>query len=258
MLISKEDLKKYLNSIPPIPENVKNTLKALDEGDLKGASKEASKDLVLKKRIEDVVNSAYYSLPNKVENINQLFAMLGIEKTRSLIYSYLVSLLEPKRWKIFKINFFDFQAAFMNEFEKGMISEFDEATYKKYAEIGAIIPASVCVCDSLLGYKKEDLELITSSAVIEYSTLIKRMAGMSLFGLAGEIARIWGLENEKIEILKKAECDMCDNKISALTHLVFFYLVSKPQFLDINSLIEFNEKSIELAKKTYERIINDS
>ena len=258
MLISKKEIMKYLQTVPPVPENVKKALDALKEGDLKKAAIEASEDLVLKKRIESVVNSAYYALPNKVDDMVQLFAMLGIEKSRSLIYSYLVSLLEPKEWKIFKIDFFDFQAAFMSEFEKAMIIEFDEATYKKYAEIGAIIPASVCVCDGLLGDKKEDLDLIMSSAPLEYSTLIKRMTGASLFGLAAKIAEIWGLEKEKIEILKKAECDRCEDKIAALTHLIFFVLVSKKQFLDINSLIEFNPNCIELVPKTYERIINDS
>ena len=258
MLISKQDILKYLKEVPPVPQNVKNALKALDEGDLKKAAIEASNDLVLKKRIEDVVNSAYYALPNKVNDMVQLFAMLGIEKARSLIYSYLVSLLEPKEWKIFNINFFDFQAAFMSEFEKAMIEEFDNQTYKKYAEIGAIIPASVCVCDSLLGEKKEDLELVFSSAPLEYSTLIKRMTGVSLFGLAGKIAEIWGLEKEKVEILKKAECEKCNNKIAALIHFVFFILVSKKQFIDINSLIEFKPECIELIPKTYERIINDS
>ncbi len=258
MLISKKDIIKYLNQVPPIPQSVKNALKALDEGDLRKAAQYASNDLVLKKRIENVVNSAYYALPNKVEDIIQLFALLGIEKSRSLIYLYLVSLLEPKEWKIFKIDFFDFQTAFMHEFEKSMMIEFDETTYKKYAEIGAIIPASVCVCDGLLGDKKEDLNLIISSAPLEYSTLIKRMTGASLFGLAGKIAEIWGLEREKIEILKKAECDRCEDKIAALIHLIFFILASKKQFLDINSLIEFNPKCIELVPKTYERIINDS
>ncbi len=258
MLISKQDILKYLKEVPPVPQNVKNALKALDEGDLKKAAIEASSDLVLKKRIEDVVNSAYYALPNKVNDMVQLFAMLGIEKARSLIYSYLVSLLEPKEWKIFNINFFDFQAAFMSEFEKAMIEEFDNQTYKKYAEIGAIIPASVCVCDSLLGEKKEDVELVLSSAPLEYSTLIKRMTGVSLFGLAGKIAEIWGLEKEKVEILKKAECEKCNNKIAALIHFVFFVLVSKKQFIDINSLIEFKPECIELIPKTYERIINDS
>ncbi len=258
MLISKKDILKYLKEVPPIPENVKNALKALEEGDLKKAALEASNDLILKKRIEDVVNSAYYALPNKVENMIQLFAMLGIEKSRSLIYSYLVSLLEPKEWKIFKINFFDFQAAFMTEYEKAMMLEFDLQTYKKFAEIGAVIPASVCVCDSLLGEKKEDVELVLSSAPIEYSTLIKRMTGVSLFGLAGKIAELWGLEKEKSDILKAAECNNCENKIAALIHFVFFVLVSKKQFIDINSLIEFNPDCIELIPKTYERIINDS
>ena len=258
MLISKKEILKYLNEVPPVPENVKNALNALKEGDLKKAAIEASKDIVLKKRIENVVNSAYYSLPNKVDDMIQLFTMLGIEKTRSLVYSYLVSLLEPKEWKIFNINFFDFQAAFMAEFEKYVSFEFDEATYKKYAEIGAIIPAAVCVCDSLLGDKKDDVEIILSSAPLEYSTLIKRMSGASLFGISAKIAEIWGLEKEKIDILKKSECEKCDNKIAALIHFVFFYLVSKPQFLDINSLIEFKTECIKLIPKTYERIINDS
>ena len=258
MLISKKEILKYLNNVPPVPESVKKALDALNEGDLKKAAILASEDLILKKRIESVVNSAYYALPNKVEDMVQLFAMLGIEKARSLIYSYLVSLLEPKKWNIFKVDFFDFQAAFMNEFEKAMILEFDEKTYKKYAEIGAIVPAAVCMCDGLLGDRKDEVELVLSSAPIEYSTLIKRMTGVSLFGLAAKIAQIWGLEEEKSEILKKAECEKCDNKISALIHLVFFMLVSKKQFLDLNSLIEFNEKCIDLVPKTYERIINDS
>jgi len=258
VLISKEDILKYLKSIPPVPEHVRNCLKFLNEGDLQKAAIEAQKDLVLKKRIEDVVNSAYYSLSNKVENITQLFTMLGIEKTRSLVYLYLVSLLEPKKWKIFKINFFDFQAYFMALFEEYMKYEFDDKTFKNYAEIGALIPAAVCVCDGILGDKKEDVELVMSSAPIEYSTLIKRMSGYSLFTLAAQITKLWGLEEEKVEILKKCECNECNDKIAALVHFLFFYTVSKPQFLDINSLIEFNPECINLISKTYERIVNDS
>jgi len=258
VLVSKEDIIKYLKTIPPVPEHVKDCLKFLKEGNLQKAAIEAQKDLVLKKRIEDVVNSAYYSLSNKVENITQLFTMLGIEKTRSLVYSYLVSLLEPKEWKIFKIDFFDLQAYFMALFEEYMKYEFDNNTFKKYAEIGAIIPAAVCVCDGILGDKKENVELVMTSAPIEYSTLIKRMSGYSLFTLAAQIAKLWGLEEEKVEILKKCECDECNNKIAALVHFLFFYTVSKPQFLDINSLIEFNLECINLIPKTYERIVNDS
>jgi len=258
MLISKEEIIKYLKNVPPIPENVKKALMALKEGELKKAAIEASNDLILKKRIQNIVNSAYYALPNKVDDMIQLFAMLGIEKSRSFIYSYLVFLLEPRDWKLFNINFFDFQVAFMKDFEKYMIFEFDEKKYKKYAEIGAIIPAAVCVCDSLLGEKKENLKLVMSSAPIEYSTLIKRMTGVSLFWIASKIAEIWEFDKDKIDILKMAECEKCDNKIAALIHLIFFMLVSKKQFLDINSLIEFKTECIKFVSKTYERIINDS
>ena len=258
MLISKEDIAEYMKNIPPVPENVQKALEFLKEGDLKKAALEAEKDLILKKRIEGIVNSAYYSLSKKIDNMTQLFTLLGIEKTRSLVYSYLVSLLKPQNWKIFKINFFDFQSAFMGMFEKYMIFEFNEKIYKKYAEIGALIPAAVCVCDGILGDKKEDVRLVMNSAPIEYSTLIKRMTGLSLFELAAKISKIWNLSEEKAVILKKAECNQCKEKIPALTHFVFFYLVSKPQFMDINSLIKFNPECIKIIPKTYERIINDS
>ena len=259
MLISQEEIKKYLKNVPPVPENVKKALEYLKKGNLKNAALEAQNDLILKKQIEDVVNSAYYALPNKVNNTVQLFTMLGIEKSKSLIYSYLVSLLEPKEWKIFNISFFDFQAIFMSEFEKYMKIEFDEKTYKKYADLGAIIPASICICDSLLGEKKEDLELLTLSAPLEYGTLIKRLTGVGLFAISSKIAQIWGMEKEKTEILKNSEClNRCENKISALIHLIFFTIVSKKQFLDLNSLIEFNPECVNLTPKTYERIINGS
>jgi len=259
VLISQKEIIKYLKNVPPVPKNVKKALEYLKNGDLKNAALQAQNDLVLKKRIEDVVNSAYYALPNKVNNMVQLFAMLGMEKSKSLIFSYLVSLLEPKEWKIFNINFFDFQAIFMSEFEKYMKLEFDEKTYKQYADIGAIIPASICVCDSLLGAKKEDVELLMSNAPLEYGTIIKRMSGIGLFGIAAKIAQIWGLEKDKTDILKNAECSKkCNNKIAALIHLVFFTIVSKKQFLDLNSLIEFNPECVNLIPITYERIINGS
>ena len=101
--------KKYLKSVPPVPENVKKTLNYLKKGELKKAALEAEKDLVLKKQIESIVNSAYFFLSNKVEDSVQLFSMIGLEMAKSLVYSYIVSLLAPKEWKIFNnFNFADF------------------------------------------------------------------------------------------------------------------------------------------------------
>ena len=256
MLISQDDIKKYLSQVPPVPESAMAALKALKEGDLRKAALEAEKDFVLKKQIEQVVNSAYFALPNKVENTVQLFTMIGLEMAKSLVYSYIVSLLEPKEWKMFNINFKDFQAEFMSNYEKYVILEFEKETYKKYPEIGAIIPVAVCVTDMLLGEKKDKLNLILESSPMEIGTLLKRMTGMTLFSIAGEIAKIWKLENDKCEIIKKSECDVCDNKISALVHFLFFYMVSEPAFMDLNSLIEFNPKCMDFIPKTTLRIMN--
>ncbi|MEO1927738.1 MAG: HDOD domain-containing protein [Nautiliaceae bacterium] len=256
MLISEEKIKEYLKQVPPIPQNALLTLKYLKEGNLKEAAKEAEKDLILKKQIEGVVNSAYFSIPKKVENTVQLFTMIGLEMATNLVYSYIVSLLEPKEWKIFNINFKDFQAEFLKSYEESMIFEFGEVKYKKYPEIGAIIPVAVCVCDMLLGEKKDKLELILNSAPMEIATLLKRLTGMSLFEIASKIAKIWELEDEKCDIIKNSECLECKNEISALVHFLFFYLSSKPAFFDLNSLIEFNTDSLEYLPKTKQRIIN--
>jgi hypothetical protein len=256
MLISQNDIKNYLSQVPPVPKSAMAALKALKEGDLRKAALEAEKDFVLKKQIEQVVNSAYFSLPNKVEDTVQLFTMIGLEMAKSLIYSYIVTLLEPKEWKIFNICFKDFQAEFMSNYEKYMIFEFGKETYKKYPEIGAIIPVAVCITDMLLGEKKEKLSIILESSPIEIGTLLKRMTGMTLFSIAGEIAKIWELENDKCEIITKSECDVCDNKISALVHFLFFYMVSEPAFMDLNSLIEFNPKCMDFIPKTTQRIMN--
>jgi hypothetical protein len=258
MLISKENIKKYLDNIPPIPKFALECLNALKNGDLKKAAEAAENDLVLKKQIEKIVNSATFALRNKIDNTLQLFTLLGIENIRAIVYSYLVSLLEPREWKIFKIDFPEFQKDFLNYYKEFATLEFGEQTYKQYAEIGAIIPASVCVCDSLLGDKKEKLNIILSSSPLEYGTLLKRLTGESLFGISATIAEIWELEKEKCEIIKKSECELCDNPISALTHFTFFYLVSKSTYMDLNSLIEFNPECIEYIPKTYERINNDS
>jgi len=257
MLISKEKIEEYLSQIPPIPEHVLNIIKHLNEGEIKKAALEADKDLVLKNQLKQVVNSAYFSISNKVEDTVQLFTMLGIATVKSILYSYLVSKFAPQKWSIFNIDFKDFQLNFLALYEEYVTFEFGEETYKTYPEIGAVIPVAVAVCDMLLGEKKEEIELLMQSAPLEYGTVIKRMTGETLFSIAAHIAKIWELQDYKCEVIEKAECGEClDAPISALVHFLFFYLASKPNFMDINSLIEFNPQCMEYIPKTTQRILN--
>ena len=260
MIISKQDIMKKISSLPPLPDVIKEAIKYLKAGELQKAADEVNKDIILKKKIEHIVNSAYFGFSKRLTDTRQMFSAMGLEMAKSVILSYMVSLLAPKEWKIFKnINFEEFQSAFLASSKEAIILETNEDIYKKYADSIALIPATICLVDELLGEKKQEVELLIESSGLDYGTILKRFTGVSLFELAAVVAKKWEIDKENIDIIKATECKTCkDNKIiPAVLHLEFFYLVSKPQFFELNSFIEFNPKVIEIAKKNYERKMNE-
>ena len=259
MLIDKNEIKKYLSKIPPLKESVRLSLKYLNEGDVQKAAQEVDKDLILKKKIENIVNSAYYSLPNYVNDTKLLFMMIGIESVRSIILSHMVEIIAPKEWKLFKIDFNSFQAIVLNQIKEAIILETDEPTYKKYADSIALIPASVVIVDELLGSKKE-LNLILENSNMKYGDVLKRFTDTTIFQIASLIAKAWELNIDNQQFLKFIECNNCNiknentKKAAAASHLNLFYIFSKPEFIDLNSLIEFNLDTINIATKNFEKL----
>ena len=264
MLISKSDIIKKISTIPPIPQAVKDTIKYLKAGDLQKAADTANSDIVLKQKISHIVNSAYFGFTKKLTDTRQMFSAMGLEMAKGVVLSYMVGLLAPKEWKIFtNIDFSDFQSAYLSNTKEAIILETDENTYKKYSDSVALIPATICLTDELLGSKKKDLELLMQSSALDYGKILKRFTGMSLFELAALVAKKWELDADNVNIIKLVECTNCNiddetiKKVVASMHLEFFYLVSKPQFFELNSFIEFNPEVIQIATKNYERKINE-
>ena len=261
MLITKEEIIQKLNSIPPLPEAVRDTIKYLKSGDLQKAADSANKDIVLRKRIESIVNSAYFGFSNKLTDTRQMFSALGLEMARSVVLSYMVSLLSPKEWKIFtKLDFNDFQTAFLAGGKEAIIVESDEVTYKKYADSLAIIPSVICLIDELLGDKIDKVNLLRENSDLDYSKILKRFTGFSLFSLAAFVAKKWELDKSNIDFIQYIECETCEiddktiQKIAAAIHLEFFYLVSKPRFFELNSFIEFNPQVVEIATNLQQKL----
>jgi hypothetical protein len=261
MLITKDEIIQKIDSLPPMPDSVRNTINYLKAGELQKAADEADKDIVLKQKISKIVNSAYFGFSKKLSDTRQMFSALGIEMARSLVLSYMVSLLEPKEWKIFTdLNFEEFQSAFLIGTKKAVILETDEATYKKYSDALSLIPITFCLIDELLGDKKREVELLIESSDLNYGKILKRFTGYSIFTLASIIAEKWELDEENVNLIKKIECVKCDDeisKIAAPVHLELFKIVSKPQFYILNSFIDFNPETIEIATKNYERMVNE-
>jgi len=263
VIITKDDIKKKIASIPPLPEQVQKAINYLKEGDLQKAADAVDEDIVLKQKISSIVNSAYFGFSKKLTDTRQMFSAMGVEMAKGVILSYMVHLLAPKEWKIFTgIDFEEFQSAFLNNAKEALILEAGEETYKKYSDAIAIIPATICLVDDLLGDKQDQVNLLIEASGLNYGTILKRFTGMSLFGIASLVAKEWNLSLSNIRAIKATECEQCEDcevdcVIPATLHLEFFYLVSKPMFYSLNSLITFNPKVIEIAKKNYERKINE-
>ncbi|NPA55527.1 MAG: HDOD domain-containing protein [Epsilonproteobacteria bacterium] len=284
MLISKQEIEEKLQTIPPLPESVKSSIEYLKQGDLQRAADVVDNDLVLKKKIEAIVNSAYFGFSKKLTDTRQMFSAMGLEMAKSVILSYMVSLITPKEWKVFtKLNFEDFQSAFLSGCKDAIILETDLATYKKYADSVALIPATICLIDEILGAKGEKLEIFLASADLNFGQIVKRFTGMSMFELGSFVAEKWELDKPNINMVKYAECANCkcledlskeeledeemikniqitsklEKVVAATLHLEFFYTVSKPAFFQLNSFIDFNDEVINIAKKNYERKLNE-
>jgi len=264
VLISKSVIIKKISTIPPLSEVVKQTINYLKQGDLQKAADCVDSDIVLKNKISQIVNSAYFGFSKKLTDTRVMFSAMGIEMAKGVVLSYMVSLLAPKEWKLFtNLNFEDFQSGYLSHCKEAVILETDIEIYKKYSDSIALIPATICLVDELLGEKKQELELLIESSGLDYGKILKRFTGMSLFELAALIAKKWEFDNDNVKLIKNIECVNCNisdktlQKLSAVLHLEFFYLVSKPQFFELNSFIEFNPKVIEIANKNYERKIDE-
>jgi len=262
MLITKDEIIKKLDLIPPMPETVKNTINYLKAGELQKAAEAADNDIVLKQKISKIVNSAYFGFTKKLTDTRQMFSAMGLEMAKSLVLSYMVSLLEPKEWKFFiDLNFEEFQSAFLAGSKEAVILETDEDTYKKYTDALALIPAIVCLIDELLGDKKREVQLLIETSDLNYGKILKRFTGYSIFTLAAFVAKKWELDEENINLIKRIECEKCENdevtKIAATVHLELFRIVSERQFFILNSFVDFNPESIEIAKKNYKRMTDE-
>jgi len=262
MLITKSEIIKKIDSIPPMPEAVRNTIGYLKSGELQKAADSAESDIVLKQKISKIVNSAYFGFSKKLTDTRQMFSAMGLEMAKSVVLSYMVSLLEPKEWKFFVgLNFEEFQSAFLAGSKEAVILESDEATYKKYADALSLIPATVCLIDELLGSKKREVELLIESSDLNYGKILKRFTGFSIFTLAALVGKKWELNQENVNLIKMCECASCEDdemsKIAAAVHLKLFQLVSQPQFFILNSFVDFNPETINIAVKNYERMIDE-
>jgi len=246
-MIKKHDIDLYIERVPPTPKVLIDTLKLLSEGELTLAAGVAKNDLALNAYLKNLVNKPIYGLKNSVNNIPQIFGILGIDATQQTIYNYMINLLSPKEWLFFKLNistFNNLQAELSANWKKILI-HLDIKDTNIESSI-AILPASIIVAEAIFKEHIEDVHSIRTVQDIDLNTILKRLSGLDLFDICEQIALKWDMPKVVGELIqassgRKPSQDQNINMLSKWMHLLLFYTLSKEIFVlaQLNDFIDF-------------------
>ncbi|UCN00896.1 HDOD domain-containing protein [Sulfurimonas sp. SWIR-19] len=246
-MITLQQIDAFIEKIPPSPKILKQTLALLDQGDLVQAAKVAQNDPALNAYLKELVNKPLYGFKNEVTNISQIFGILGVSRSQQAAYNYMISLLSPAKWKLFKLNkssFYDLQARLSVDWHK--ITAHLQIEDKNLQSAVALLPASIIVSEALFCEKIEDVQLLRSVDEIDLNTILQRLCNMDLFDICERISQKWEMPQNIADIIQassgiKPSQNETNNKLGKWMHLLLFYTLSKPVFIEagLNDFIDF-------------------
>ncbi len=246
-MITKDKIDAFIEKIPPTPEVLKETLSLLNIGELTKAAKIAEGDLALKSYLKNIVNKPIYGFANEVSDISQIFGILGVTLSQQTVYNYMISLLSPDKWLLFKLNsksFYELQAQLSKKWE--MILKHLEINDKNIYGAISLLPASIIVSEALFNEKIDEVTLLRSTKALDYNTILTRLCGVGLFDICEQIADKWEMDQIIPQIIQSASGlkpsdDEMINNLGKWMHLLLFYELSQPLFIEagLNDFVDF-------------------
>lgn len=246
-MITKEIIDHYIEKIPPAPKVIKEALTHLNNGDLTKAAKVAQEDKALSTYLKVLVNKPIYGFRHEVNDISQIFGILGVNRSQQAVYNYMMTLLSPSKWQLFKLNsvlFYNLQADLSVNWQK-ILSHLNIDDKDIESSI-SLLPASIIVSEALFCEKIEDVNLIRSVNHIDLNTILKRLSGFDIFDICQMIANKWEMNETITQVLQaasgiKPSDDENINMLGKWMHLFLFYTLSQPKYIEaeLNDFIEF-------------------
>lgn len=256
-MITIKQIDSFIEKIPPSPKILQETLSLLNAGDLVKAAKVAKADPALNAYLKELVNKPIYGFKNEVSDISQIFGILGVARSQQAAYNYMISLLSPGKWEMFKLNkssFYDLQAQLSANWQK--IMEHLGINDKNVYSAISLLPASIIVSEALFCKKINDVELLRSVDEIDLNTVLQRLCKMDLFDICQRIAQKWEMPKSTMAIVQAASgIKPSENKtvniLGKWMHMLLFYTLSKPVFIEagLNDFIDFQ---VEYVNDIYE------
>ncbi|DAB27602.1 MAG: histidine kinase [Sulfurimonas sp. RIFOXYD12_FULL_33_39] len=252
-MITKDKIESFIEKIPPSPKILKETISLLNVGELTKAAKVAEGDLALKAYLKNIVNKPIYGFKNEVSDISQIFGILGVSLSQQTLYNYMISLLSPNKWVLFKLNaklFHELQANLSKKWET-ILKHLKIDDKNIYAAI-SLLPASIIVTEALFVQKIDDVNLLRTTKALDFNTILIRLCGVSLFDVCEQIAQKWEMDSKISQIVQASSgVKPSDNKeinqLGKWMHLLLFYELSKPAFIEarLNDFVDFQIEYIE-------------
>jgi len=256
-MITQNDIDSFIDKIPPSPTILKQTITFLNDGDLNKAAKTAAQDPALSAYLKNIVNKPLYGFKNEVTDASQIFGILGVSASQQSVYNYMLTLLSPKKWELFKLNessFHELQANLSIKWQS--ILKHLGITDKEIESAITLVPASIIVSEALFKDHKTDVEMLRSVHALDYNTILLRLCNTTLFSVSELIARKWEMPSIISEIINSSSGVVPStneeiNQLGKWMHLLLFYELSQPMFVnaELNDFIEFN---IEYVEDIYE------
>ena len=262
-MVTSEQISEYLAQVPPMPETLRNTLVALEKGELAEAAHAAAADEAMVQFLRRVVNSAAYGFRNELKETNQIFSALGVERAKQLLYAYMVTLLAPKTWRFFQLDdsdFTRFQTDLMRRWEKILRHE---GTDERFLSAAAIESAGLAVADAIFGDHGEEVALLQQNAEVDLDTILEKVAGMRFDRLLAKVAEKWEVEEEVSKLVQlsfaKEPCEVKEPicRLARLLHLLLFYELSRPALMaaGANAFISFDPAFVEPVLESFEEAV---
>ena len=256
-MITNEQINNFIEKIPPAPKALQLTIMFLNAGELVKAAQIAETDLALKAYLKNIVNKPIYGFKNEVSEISQIFGILGVSSAQQTVYNYMMTLLSPKKWELFKLKestFHELQAKLSRRWKQILVHlNIDNMEIESAI---TLLPASIIVAEALFNSRKDDVDILRSVNNLDLNTIMFRLCKLDLFDICEKITLKWEMP-EKIAKIVQASSGIKpieDEELNTLAkwmHLLLFYELSQPMFIEaeLNDFIEFQ---IEYVGDIYE------
>jgi HD-like signal output (HDOD) protein len=256
-LITQEQIDTFIEKIPPSPKALRETLIALNSGDLPKAARMAKEDKALSAYLKELVNKPIYGFRGEINDISQIFGILGVAKSQQAVYNYMLTLLSPAKWKLFKLNknsFSDLQAELSVDWQK--ILKHLKIDNKEIESAISLLPASIIVSEALFCKKFNDVNLLRSVNDIDLNTILKRLCSMDLFDISQRIAQKWNMDERISQIIQassgiKPSSEEEIDLLGKWMHLLLFFTLSKAKYIEAN-LNDFINFQIDYVSDIYD------